>query len=714
MEELKYIIEDSTIAELLGVQNFTNDESAVLELVKNSYDAKATILKLQFDDNRLIISDNGVGMDRDDIKRHWMHIGKSDKEYEVVDGNNKKRVLAGSKGVGRFALSRLGKNIQVFTKKEGAIGIVWSTDWNSSQLNEDDSLIKNGTKIEINGLREKWSKKRIENLSDFLSKTCHDNSMRIELSHSGIEKTVSPYFPVPVLGKNCLSNIQIKFDSSRCILSTIVKSDEFLDDAKAYCPKINLKEFTAETNIIDEFKASKELDLSIEELEEYLQKLGDFTAEMYFNINSTSTEMEKFLYKYSSLPENLKGGIILYRNAFSISSYEGKKDWLGLGKRSRKSPAAASHPTGAWRVRENQVAGKVEIDKRINAVLQDLSNRQGLDENIYYQLFVEIILTGIKEFERYRQEIIRLIDVKNNEEPMKKPTPVSDKVVSNPTSVSKLSYQEARQLATEIKTYRKESYENRKERASVEERYKYDVRILNVLATTGLKASSIAHEMRNDRNSIADNSNNIILALQEYDMWEELQSPERTEKAYKNVPHLIDLNSEVSAKIVAFMDTMLLEVEKKQFESIWQSIADLLRKIKTVWERDYAWISLTIHIEEDICFQVSEDIIRVIFDNLILNSIQQNENRDHLNINIFVRELNNLIHFIYSDDGKGLDKKYDTNTRKILEVHETTRKNGHGLGMWIVNNTAVMSGGEIIQINGKNGFSIEFTVGGKM
>lgn len=281
MEELKYIIEDSTIAELLGVQNFTNDESAVLELVKNSYDAKATILKLQFDDNRLIISDNGVGMDRDDIKRHWMHIGKSDKEYEVVDGNNKKRVLAGSKGVGRFALSRLGKYIQVFTKKEGAIGIVWSTDWNSSQLNEDDSLIKNGTKIEINGLREKWSKKRIENLSDFLSKTCHDNSMRIELSHSGIEKIVSPYFPVPVLGKNCLSSIQIKFDSSRCILSTLVKSDEFLDDAKAYCPKINLKEFTAETNIIDEFKALKELDLSIEELEEYLQKLGDFTAEIY-------------------------------------------------------------------------------------------------------------------------------------------------------------------------------------------------------------------------------------------------------------------------------------------------------------------------------------------------------------------------------------------------------------------------------------------------
>ena len=41
MERLKYIVEDSTIAELLGVQNFTNKESAILELVKNAYDAQA-------------------------------------------------------------------------------------------------------------------------------------------------------------------------------------------------------------------------------------------------------------------------------------------------------------------------------------------------------------------------------------------------------------------------------------------------------------------------------------------------------------------------------------------------------------------------------------------------------------------------------------------------------------------------------------------------
>ena len=108
MEELKYVIEDSTIAELLGVQNFSTDEAAILELVKNAYDANALNLKITFQNDTLRFEDNGIGMNADDIKKHWMHIGKSSKEYEIIDENNKKRIQAGSKGVGRFALSRLG------------------------------------------------------------------------------------------------------------------------------------------------------------------------------------------------------------------------------------------------------------------------------------------------------------------------------------------------------------------------------------------------------------------------------------------------------------------------------------------------------------------------------------------------------------------------------------------------------------------------------
>ena len=48
---------------------------------------------------------------------------------------------------------------------------------------------------------------------------------------------------------------------------------------------------------------------------------------------------------------------------------------------------------------------------------------------------------------------------------------------------------------------------------------------------------------------------------------------------------------------------------------------------------------------------------------------------------------------------------------RILEVHETSRKKGHGIGMWIVNNTIANTGGKILKIEGLNGFKIEFMLG---
>ena len=711
MEELKYVIEDSTIAELLGVQNFSTDEAAILELVKNAYDANALSLQITFQDDELRFKDNGIGMNADDIKEHWMHIGKSSKDYEIVDENNKKRIQAGSKGVGRFALSRLGHNVCMKSKRIDSAGVIWKTDWNTSVLDENTDICDKGTDITIIGLREKWNKKRIDNLRKYLERTYHDTSMEIRIISDGYDKIVSEHFPEAKVGINCRSNIILKY--SQGILTTTVNSDEFENDAVKYCSGIDIKKYVKKTDIVKELKGYQITELLDEDMKSVINKIGEFSANFYFNITSTNDEKDRFMYKYLNTQESIESGIILYRNAFSISSYEGKKDWLGLGKRSRKSPAAASHPTGAWRVRENQMAGYVLIDKKKNAVLQDMANRQGLDENIYYQLFVEIILIGIKEFERYRQSIVRKINVKNQTEEQKA-TPISDRVISKPTSVSGLTKEEAKQLATEIRGYKKEGKQYQKDKEEVEARYKYDVRILNVLATTGLKASSIAHEMKNDRNAIYDNYNNIVDALKEYGMWDELNSIENTRKSYKNVPYLLKSNDVVGKKLITFMDTMLEEIEKKQFEPRYQSIADILSAIKNVWERDYAWLNIQIIMEEDIVYQISEDILQVVFDNLILNSVQQNENTQKLIVTIVVTETNGFLKIKYSDSGKGLDDKYKSDPMKILEVHEATRTNGHGLGMWIVNNTCTMSGGEIQKIDGEEGFNIEFTIGGKM
>lgn len=67
MEKLEYVIEDRTIAEVLGVQNFTNEESAVLELVKNAFDAQASKVSITISNDMMIVEDDGQGMDRHKI-----------------------------------------------------------------------------------------------------------------------------------------------------------------------------------------------------------------------------------------------------------------------------------------------------------------------------------------------------------------------------------------------------------------------------------------------------------------------------------------------------------------------------------------------------------------------------------------------------------------------------------------------------------------------
>lgn len=715
MEQLQYIIEDRTIAALLGEQNFTNKESAVLELVKNAYDAGATFLTISFENDAIFVTDNGIGMDADNIRQNWMHIGKSDKDYEIIDSDNHTRVLAGSKGIGRFALARLGETVTVNSWKgaSNVQGICWVTDWNRSSLNQNYAPATRGTKIEIRGLRDKWTEKAIDKLSLYLSRAYNDTLMEICIKTEDKERQIKKYYSQPHLGQNCKAFIAMRYESGSHTLHVSIKSDEFLDDAQKYCKIFNIHNHSADIDILQEFNET-EWDLSTVEFETHLKELGDFTGEIFFNVSSSGFEQAKFLYKHGTLPDSLEGGIVLYRNAFSISAYEGTKDWLGLGKRSRKSPAAASHPTGAWRVRENQLSGKIEIDKLRNSKLQDLSNRQGLEENIYYELFVEIVLTGLKEFERYRQGIIRAIDEKNEQQTEYRETPVTDRVIRDPKSVSTLSTQETKQLVHELRTYKKESSQHKKDIETTEQRYKYDVRILNVLATAGLKAASIAHEMKNDRNFIADAYDSIVSALEQYGLWELLSSPEKTDKSYRNIPYLLSNSDKVNKKLVAFMNTMLEEIEKRQFKPSWQSVTDILNKEKQTWERDYSWITISIDIDDDICFYISEDIIRVILDNLILNSVQQNNELNHLQINISAELATDSILLKYADNGKGLNKKYHDNPFKILEVHETTRKNGHGLGMWIVNNTVNMVDGKIEKIGCGDGFSICFSLGGKV
>ena len=729
VERLSYVVEDSTLAEILGKQNFSTDESAVLELVKNAFDAGSQTLKIIFTNHLLTIEDNGVGMDYNDIKSYWMHVGKSNKSNKSVEFNGVQKKMAGSMGIGRFALARLGENIELQSKKEKSRAVVWKTDWESSTIDFLDYDFC-GTKIFIRNLREQWTKKRVEKLSIFLGKMYHDNVMKIILMHNDKIFPVEPLFQRPKLGINCLSAIKFSYDSKKMRLSTYIESDEFRSEVYKIVHDIDINHAFYEDDLYVEYRDNKKLmELIAEEsvepiydkyksnnsLIQILNKIGDFSGELYFYLKPQRADLERYLYKHMTLESPLKGdGIVLYRNSFSISSYDGSKDWIGLGKRSRKSPAAASHLSGAWRVRENQISGKIIIDKDENRYLKDLSNRQGLDENIYYSFFIEIIGKSIIRFERYRQSIIRSLVKHEKQSVESTKTNIVDSIAKKQKKLSDLTDDDFNSLSyelQEIQTNEKNSERIRKEK---EEKYKYDVRLLNVLATIGLKSSSIAHELKNDRLTIISSIPRIIELLKEKKLWNEFYS--KTNEM-DTIPYYLDSVRNINQKVFSFMNTMLSEIEVKRFKKDKQTntmnVKTEIEKIKENWKRDYGRIKIVVEVNDELEFPIYNDVLQVILDNLILNSIQNNDNKKSLNINIRIEKRESFLDFHYSDNGQGLHDKYIKDPMSILEVHETSREDGHGLGMWIVNNTVIDTGGEISKIYNNKGFNIEFYLGVK-
>ncbi|MCY7961514.1 sensor histidine kinase [Bacillus inaquosorum] len=711
METLKFTIEDREIAELLGRQNFSTKESAIFELLKNSYDAGAEIFNIYIKDNCIKIIDSGNGMNKEDIKKNWMHVGKSNKGYKDKSNN---RVLAGSKGVGRFALARLGNKVKVLSKKEKSNAVIWETDWITSGLEEAPVDFDKGTYIEILDLRDKWRSKDIESLINFLNRAYKSEEMKIFI-HFKDEKpyTIRPKFKDLKVGINYVSRISLNYDSKNMKLTVTTESDEFRSEITEIVGPTYANYYQEEFNMEDELKFTNKMD----EDHTYLTELGDFRAELYFGLGTSSpVETNKlFMYKYNK-PTVTGSGITLYRNDFSISSLDGSKDWLEIASRARKSPAASSHPTGSWRVRLNQIYGFVQIDKKINKNLKDLGNRQGLEEDEFYHVFREIIQFGISRFERYRQSIIRKIYQKNAADNIKEKEEKNrlKEFLKKPSTVTKMSKQDIVSLATEIKDIQREAKEQSKVFKESELKHKYDVRILNVLATQGLRASAVAHELQNKRNALSSGYQDIVGALKDYGYWEELNSEEYTKVSYKNVPKTLENLEEINLKLITFLDIILNKIEKNKFNSRMNSIEGVIKKITETWKQQYIWIDFDTKITNEIEreYKLSDDVLEVILDNLILNSIQHNEMKDKLMIEIGVEISGDLIIIEYSDNGVGLHKKYKNDPKRILEVHETSRNDGHGLGMWIVNNTSHMYGGKVLEISGENGFNIKLTLKG--
>lgn len=194
---------------ILGRDLITSPDIAILELVKNSYDAHATKVEITFDDDYIAIADNGKGMSKDDLINKWLFVAYSAKSDGTEDKSYRskfKRHYAGAKGIGRMSCDRLARYLTLTTRSEEenkteVLHVDWSVFETNKQVEFDTVDIphetlditplfplgyKTGTRLEFSGLHTFWSREDIKRLRKSLEKMINpfsgtDDEFQIEV-----------------------------------------------------------------------------------------------------------------------------------------------------------------------------------------------------------------------------------------------------------------------------------------------------------------------------------------------------------------------------------------------------------------------------------------------------------------------------------------------------------------------------------------------------
>lgn len=328
MDKLQFKI-SSALKDLVGKDLIRNDNIAVFELVKNSYDAFATKVEITFEKNRIVIADNGKGMTLDDLNHKWLFLAYSAKKDGTEDSEEEKqqsyrdninRHYAGAKGVGRFSCDRLGENLVLTTKslkdeKTQKLIIDWK-EFEKDQKQEfvnieipheaiSDSVFfpeekDTGTILEITNLRENWDRKKILDLKQSLEKLINpfseslDFSIEIICEHEKVEDEKS--------------KLEKKYDKD--IVNGIIKNSiSQVISIKTTRIDVTLDNQYIETTIIDR-------DTEIYRIREKndFNKLSSVSINLYFLNKAAKTS---FSMKMGVQPVQY-GSIFLFRNGFRI------------------------------------------------------------------------------------------------------------------------------------------------------------------------------------------------------------------------------------------------------------------------------------------------------------------------------------------------------------------------------------------------------------
>jgi HSP90 family molecular chaperone len=165
---------DASLLQELGERLIGRPAIALGELVKNSFDADATVCRIEFGDDEIVVADNGTGMSESDFLTHWMRIATTHKVDDRVSARFK-RPLTGSKGIGRLSAQFLADALTLESTPAGKSpqGIYAAVDWSTAIRGNELSTVKVswerraniaryaaespfGTRITLRGLKNEW------------------------------------------------------------------------------------------------------------------------------------------------------------------------------------------------------------------------------------------------------------------------------------------------------------------------------------------------------------------------------------------------------------------------------------------------------------------------------------------------------------------------------------------------------------------------------
>ena len=726
-------------AHLIGLENFANAEGAIVELVKNSYDADAdtcvVVANIKTDKTRssLYIIDNGTGMTDKVITNHWMTIGTDDKLINARSAK-KKRVKSGAKGIGRFALNRLGKRSEMLTfSTETNKGYIWNVNWTSF----DEVRILSDVKASLNEFDEsdlhsklhEYELDKIPVFDSLFGETFHGTILRISdlndnwdndslnallknlemLIPSHMQTNFSIYLyniedlqwsgkVNPMDYEDYDYKVSAEYNGGDTINIKIERNELNLSLLETKYKKVFLRDaMTKYPYRLEDFRNREVLHmLTINEMvsSDILSQVGKFDFTFYFLKNTLKDDRDRDgnqKYPYNIIDDNARiqwldrfGGVRIYRDEFRVRPYgENGDDWLGLGRRQAKSPGGAGQKMGGYRIRPNQIAGIVNISRLTNVAFEDKSSREGIQENDVFIVFKNLLLQIISVFEADRNYIMyNLSELFKEEHPVVRQTKEIVQNALNFSTYKEHQSKEAQDLEILAKSYQSlESELNDKEA---------ELSMLRGLASMGISVATFTHELRSvmlrllPRNELLKN---ILLKYLPEQQFEGV----RFENPYRELENM----KEEDEKLNNWLMYSMHSIQRRKRDWVDINLEQYFNSFIESWEPTLHKKRICIHLAmngiSDATIKGFEIDLDSIFNNLITNSISAflTSKVENKTITITINNDHGFAVIDFIDNGKGLAEEYKNNPEVIFNAFETStvdnknNKIGTGMGLFI-------------------------------